>query len=452
MTGLSGSLNLRMPRYTPPVGDSQRAAIQRDYLEFLAGVAGHCGDIGTYLRDGQPAVLVNSPELARALLIDQAGKVTKGELQHTAFRDLLGESISLSEDERHRMLRRLLAPLFTRRQMTRYADRIVGTAAAFCATWPHAGTMDLFDELHRLTLHTLGRTLIAEPQLWDEHGPFWCDRELLWKWISGHAGRGHGLASKAATGQASAFTAAIARVQATVDQVIARRLRDAASPPADLLGDILAANQSAGFPLSVPEVRDQVLALLFAAHETSACALFWSLFLLSRHPYLQQTLECELDAVLGGRVPTAHDAAVLPRTAQVLKEAMRLYPPAGRQFRVTAKPSTLGTHPIPAGTPVTVCQYLLHRREDSFPDASRFDPQRFATAAPPRHPMAYVPFGAGDRICLGRHYALLETQLLLALLAARFRFVFPDPVPPQLAVTLRPRGHVQVQVHRRGMG
>src|SRR5258708_17347326 len=186
MSSPSG-FSLDMPRYTPAAGETVADAIQRDYLQFLASVASHCGNIGTYLRNGQPVVLVNSPELARGLLIDQVGDATKGDLQHTAFHALLGESVSLSEGDRHRRLRRLLAPLLTRRRVTRYADRIVGTAAAFCATRPDAGPIDLFTELHRLTLRTLGRSLLAENWLWDERGQFWQDRQRLWDWITGHA-------------------------------------------------------------------------------------------------------------------------------------------------------------------------------------------------------------------------------------------------------------------------
>jgi cytochrome P450 len=129
----------------------------------------------------------------------------------------------------------------------------------------------------------LGRTLIAEPELWDEHGLFWNHREQIWEWITGHAGQGRRLAGTAGSAHGTAVSRVIADAQAAIDSVIARRACTSWAP-ADLLADILAANQSAGFPLCPREVRDQVLALLFAAHETSACTLFWSLYLLDHHP------------------------------------------------------------------------------------------------------------------------------------------------------------------------
>jgi cytochrome P450 len=451
MTEHGKCLALELPRFTPPAGDSERAAIGRDYLGFLADVAGHCGDIGTYLRNGQPVVLINSPDLAQYLLIDHAGDATKGDLQHTAFRGLLGDSISLSEGERHRMLRRLLAPVLTRRQVSRYADQITQTGVKISATWSASSPLDLFSELHGLTLHTLGSTLIDEPELWDEHGLFWCRRQQLWEWIIGHAGQGRGLTASAPPAGSTGIGSVIADVQAVVDEVIACR---ACTPrqPTDLLADILAANQAAGFPLSPREVRDQVLALLFAAHETSACALFWSLYLLDRHSVQRSRLDAELDRVLADRIPSAADLPALPLTAQVVKESLRLYPPAGRQFRVTTSPARLSGYLIPARTPVIVCQYLLHRRPGSFHDPGRFDPERFSANPPAGHPLAYIPFGVGERICLGRHYALLETQLLLALLCTRFRFAFPGSVQPRLAVTLHPHDHPEIAVHRRDTG
>ncbi len=154
--------------------------------------------------------------------------------------------------------------------------------------------------------------------------------------------------------------------------------------------------------------------------------------------------------VLTGRLPELADLAALPYTLQVVKEAMRLYPPAARQFRVAARDTTLAGHPITEGTPVSVCHHVLHRSSASFPEPDRFMPERVAPDAPPRHPLSYLPFGAGERTCLGRHYAIQEIHLLLALLVSRFQFTFPEAVPPQLAVTLRPDPVLVSRTRRRG--
>jgi cytochrome P450 len=342
------------------------------------------------------------------------------------------------------MLRRLLAPLLGPRQVPGYAERIVRTASAFCSAWSQAEPMDLFNELYRLTLHTMGRSLIDEDPMWDERGQFWAGRQLLWDWITSQSGQGRRLAGAADPLRDNKVVAAVTTIQDVLDHLLEHRIGDA-SPPADMLSALMTANKRAGCPLSPADVRDQIVALLFAAHETTACALFWSLYLLDCHPHARQRLECELDEIAPR---PAYDVTAFPYTLQVLKEAMRLYPPAGRQFRVTTTSTTLGEYHLPEGMPVTVCQYLLHRRKESFPEPERFDPERFAPAAP--YPAAaYLPFGAGRRACLGRHYALLETQVLLAYLAGHFRFQFSGPARAQLSVTVRPQGRVMAVVRRR---
>ncbi len=401
-----------------------------------------------YHRGNSPVVLVNAPELVRAMLVDGTGDLTKGDLQHTAFQALLGESLSMSEGTRHDRLRRLLAPLFTRRQMGRYASRIVRTADTVCADWADQNEIDLFTELHRLTLHTLGRTLIDEPALWNETGHFWQARDRLWRWIKDLAGQRRGLANEATDILNGEVAAAITTVQQAVDQVIRAR-RGSVSAQSDLLTDVLEANDRAADPLDLTEVRDQVIALIFAAHETSATALFWSLYLLAGHPVVLRRAEHEIDTVLGGRLPRARGLPALPHVLRVVKESMRLYPPAPRQFRVAARDTSLAGHPIVAGTPVSVCQYVLHRSPGAFAQPGRFLPERFGPDALTRHSLSYLPFGAGERTCLGRHYAMQEVHLLLALLIGRFRFTFTAALSPHVAVTLRPSPDARVQVRGR---
>lgn len=447
MTCHPTTLQGTIPRYVPVAGD-ERSALKCDYLGFLTNVASQCGAIGMYHRGTSPVVLINSPELVRAMLVDGADDLTKGDLQRTAFQALLGKSLSMSEGARHDRLRRLLAPLFTRRQIGHYANRIVRTADIFCAGWADQNEIDLFTELHRLTQHTVGGTLIDESALWDEIGIFWQAGECLWRWINDLAGQRRGLADRATDILNPQVANAITTVQQTVDHVIRTR-RESASTQGDLLADVLHENNRTADPLNPTEVRDQIIALVFAAHETSAAALFWSLYLLAGHPVVLRRVEHEIDDILGGRLPGVRDLPALPQVLLVIKESMRLYPPAPRQFRVATRDTSLAGHPIAAGTPVSVCQYVLHRSPAVFPQPDRFVPERFTPHAPIRHPLSYLPFGAGERTCLGRHYAMQEVHLLLALLIGRFRFTFTAGVRPQLAVTLRPGTAVHVQVRRR---
>lgn len=193
-------------------------------------------------------------------------------------------------------------------------------------------------------------------------------------------------------------TAAITTMRGAVDRVMHERQQHGPAKPGDLLADILHANDELREPFLPSEVRDQVIALLFTAQETSAVALFWSLYLLAGHPDVRTKLERELDDALAGRLPVAADMAALPYTLQVVKESMRLYPPAARQFRVTIRDTTLAGHPVAAGTIVSLCHYVLHRSPASFPEADRFVPERFAPeVVPPRLAVTLRP-PAGTRV------------------------------------------------------
>lgn len=284
--------------------------------------------------------------------------------------------------------------------------------------------------------------------MWAENGQFWQARERLWQWINSLAGERRGLAEPATGALDAQVAVAIAAVQDAVDQILQDRWCGL-SRRDDLRTDIVDANDRAARQLDPAEIRDQVIALLFAAHETSAAALFWSLYLLAGYPTVRARVEQELDDVLVTRLPELADLAALPSTMQVVKESMRLYPPAARQFRVAARDTTLAGHPVAEGMPVSVCHYVLHRSPASFPEPDRFAPERFALDAPPPCPPTYLPFGTGERTCLGRHYAMQEVHLLLAMLVSRFRFTFPEAVPPRLAVTLRPETGVRVQIRHR---
>ena len=204
--------------------------------------------------------------------------------------------------------------------------------------------------------------------------------------------------------------------------------------------------------MSDRQVYDEAVTLFVAGHETTANALTWTFWLLARHPECYDRLQRELDAVLAGRPPTAADLPRLPYALQVFKEAMRLYPPSSGLLRVALRDTEIGGYPIRRRTSVLCSQYVLHRRPDSFPEPERFDPERFTPERERELPRyAYLPFGAGHRVCIGNHFALLEGHLLLATLAQRVRFELAtgQDVAPRLLVTLRPAREIAVRVRRR---
>jgi cytochrome P450 len=263
------------------------------------------------------------------------------------------------------------------------------------------------------------------------------------------------------------FRAALAELDGLIYGLIERRSRAAENGESlrgDLLDLLLAARDSAGngdaddgnerpvdssdpasaLGMSTGQLRDEVTTIFGAGHETTANALAWTFYLLSRNDEVRERLGAELKTRLGGRTPTLADLPALPYTRAVLDEALRLYPPAPLLVRVALGPTTLGGCSFQRGDRVLVAVHRVHRHPDFWPDPDRFDPDRFLAGAlgdESRHRCAYLPFGAGQRVCIGNHFALMEGQFLLAQIAQRhdLRLASDAVVVPEVAVTMRPR-------------
>ena len=238
-----------------------------------------------------------------------------------------------------------------------------------------------------------------------------------------------------------------------VDRLLTERGRTPDAEPKDLLARLISARDAeTGGGMTAKEVRDQVVTIFMAGHETTSQALSWTFYLLSQHPAAEAKLHDELAVMLQNRTPRYDDLANLRYTRMVIEEAMRLYPPAhtfGRQ--PIADDEVLG-HRIPAGSEVLIVPWLLHRKPSLWENPDRFDPERFAperAAARPR--FAYVPFGAGPRICIGAAFAMAEAMLILATIAQRYRLRLKPgfPVEPQGLITLRPRYGLKMLLERR---
>jgi cytochrome P450 len=238
-----------------------------------------------------------------------------------------------------------------------------------------------------------------------------------------------------------------------VDRLLTERGKQPDAEPKDLLARLIAARDSeTGGGMTPKEVRDQVVTIFMAGHETTSLALSWTWYLLSQHPAVEERLHEELASVLQGRTPKYEDAANLRYTRMVIEESMRLYPPAHTFGRQPIAADEILGHRIPAGAEVLILPWLLHRKPSLWENPNRFDPERFAperAAARPR--FAYIPFGAGARICIGAAFAMTEAALILATIAQRYRLRLTPghPVEPQGLITLRPRYGLRMNLHRR---
>jgi len=390
--------------------------------------------------------IINEPGAIRYVLLDNAANYIKSEVGRRLLEPGLGRGLLTSEGETWRRHRRIMAPAFDPRSVVVYAPLMSEVTEALLAKWdalPEASEVDVAAAMMHATLHIISRAMfssdsdeivdvveggvsqyqtIVRPRLLDLlHFPLWFTRLV---------------APLPTDGIFDEF-------DRKVDRLLTERGRAPDAEPKDLLARLIAARDSeTGGGMTAKEVRDQVVTIFMAGHETTSLALSWTWYLLSQHPAVEAKLHDELAEVLGGRTPRYEDIADLRYTRMVIEESMRLYPPAhttGRQPIVTDE--ILG-HRIPAGAEVLIMPWLLHRKPSLWEDPERFDPERFTperAAARPR--FAYIPFGAGPRICIGAAFAMTEAILILATVAQRYRLHLKPghPVEPQGLITLRPR-------------
>jgi cytochrome P450 len=247
------------------------------------------------------------------------------------------------------------------------------------------------------------------------------------------------------------FRRAVARMDHTVYSIIAQH-RDNKIDSGDLLSMLMAVRDEDGSRMSDQQLRDEVLTFLIAGHETTALTLTWTWHLLAQHPEVQKKLHQELDRMLGGRTPELSDLSALTYTERVIKESMRLYPPAWSLARTVVSDFELRDYRIPAGANVVMSQWIMHRNPAYFPDPQEFDPDRWSPAKAQKLPrFAYFPFGGGPRQCIGSSFAMMEATLLLATIAQTFQLrAVPDhPVVPIPSFTLRPKYGLRMTLESR---
>ncbi len=445
-----------MPVLSSPPGPPARPLVghlpelRRDRLGFYTACARRYGDIVALRFGPRPAVLLSHPDHVQTVLVTQHRAVIK----HFAWRlnrPIFGEGLLTSEGETWRRQRRLVQPAFHRHRITAYGAEMVAATERLLAGWGDGETRDIHAEMMRLTLTIVTRTLFGA-EVAGEEDAIGQDVAVLLAGFIARVGSPLPLPLWLPTPANRRIRAALRRIDALVYRFIGARRR-AGGAGDDLLSLLLAArDEGDGQGMSERHLRDEVLTLFLAGHETTAVALSWTWHLLAQHPGVEERLLAELHDVLGGRPPTVDDLPRLPYCEVVITEAMGLYPPAWIVGREALRDLTIGGYRLPAGTTLLMSQWVIHRDERFYEAPADFRPERWLAGLAERLPAgAYFPFGGGPRRCLGSGFAMTEAVLLLATIAPRFRLAsVPDrSVVPQPLVTLRPRDGLLMTLHQR---
>jgi cytochrome P450 len=426
-------------------------AFRRDPIAFMSQLARDYGDIVMYRLGPERAFLLNHPDHIREVLVTQQRNFTKGRgLQWAKY--LLGEGLLTSEGDVHRRQRRLAQPAFQRQRLAAYGTIMAGYGMRVQQSWQDGEQRDIAPDMTRLTLAIAGKTLFdtdVDADARDVGEALSTIIDLFPRFMLPF----QRLLGKLPLPSNRRADAARQRLDTVIYDMIQER-RASGVDKGDLLSMLLLAQdeEGDGSGMSDQQLRDEVMTIFLAGHETTANMLTWTWYLLSQYPEAEARLHTELDTVLAGRLPTVADLPQLPYTRMVVAESMRLYPPAWIIGRRSIDAYSVGDYVIPAGSIVMLCQYLVHRDARYYANPDNFDPQRWTPEAEARLPkFAYFPFGGGARQCMGEAFAWMEGQLLLATLAQRWRMrlVPGHPVVPKALITLRPRYGMQMILTRR---
>ncbi|HJY32857.1 MAG TPA: cytochrome P450, partial [Actinomycetota bacterium] len=359
------------------------------------------------------------------------------------------ESLLTSEDETHLRRRRLIQPMFHHERIATYAASMVGFAERSAERWGDGEQVDIQAEMSALTLAVVGDTLFGTDV--DERRSATVRRALTD--TLGMFDRVYSPLFRLLVRLPSPTMRRYRRVESDLNRVIAEMIaeRRAVGASADDLLSLLLRAREDGAGMTDEQVRDEALTLFLAGHETTAIALTWTWWLLSRNPEAEGRLHAELDGVLPDRPPSVGDLPNLPYTQAVISESIRLRPPAWALGRTAVAGHRANGYAIDQGSIVVVSPWLLHHDPRWWPEPEAFRPERWLDDDLGRPRYAFIPFGGGPRVCIGEPFARLEAAMLLASIARRWRFASPTDREPavQAVITLRPRGGLPMVALRR---
>ncbi|TNE51267.1 MAG: cytochrome P450 [Deltaproteobacteria bacterium] len=430
-------------------------AVTTNPADYLLHLANTYGDIASFRMLTKRFVMVQGLDYVGEVLVKQASKFEKAKRDRDTMDSILGLGLVTSEGELHKRQRKLVQPAFRKKRIELYAEAMCRQVERLLEQWTDGQHVDMSEEMMQLTMYIVTDTLFRM-DVSEEADRVGESIALLQDIVQQNLRAPIQVPRWIPTSNNRKAKEAGDYLNNLIRSMIARRREEEAQEGwvdhGDLMSTLLQAAED-GSTMSDQQVVDELQTLFVAGHETTSNALSWTWYLLSQHPEVEAKLHSEVDRVLQGRPVTVQDLVNLPYTTQVLKESMRLYPPAWTlNVRQAKEEVKLGEYVLPKGTLVFVSPYVVHRNPSVFPDPETFDPERFTPEQEAeRHRHAYIPFGAGPRVCIGNSFAMMEAALIVARLAQTYRFVL-DPkqvVEPLPQITMSPRYGLDMTIEKR---
>jgi cytochrome P450 len=430
---------------------------RRDSLGFMEEVARRYGDVARYRMANMVWHQVNHPEGVRRVLQQNNHNYGKGSLTKGIIGPILGEGLFTSEGGTWMRQRRLMAPVFHRKSVASFGEMMTDSTLEMLKRWEVAmdtrAPLDVAAEMAGLTLDIVTGALFSS-HVGEEPEVVSRSVETILAEVSHRFSTPFYPPLRVPTRRNLRLKGAIRTIDRAVYRIIEERRRRGGGGD-DLLALLMGArDEDTGEAMTDRQLRDEVITLFIAGHETTANALSWTFYLLAKNPEAERKLRAELDESLGAngsrRAPTVADLPRIPYARRVVEEAIRLYPPAWITNRQALYDDEILGYHIPAGAFVMISPYVIHRHPDLWENPLDFDPDRFSPERSEGRPRyAYFPFGGGPRQCIGRDMALVEAHLILATIASRYRLRLASEniaVEPEALATLRPRGGLPMRV------
>lgn len=410
------------------------------------------GDLVSFRLATRQFYLFSHPKLVEQALIRQSDifkKIYTPE-KPTGIALILGQGLVTSQGDLWQRQRHLMQPVFQRSNVITLLPLMITAGNNMLNRWRQLGEgahFNLSNEMTRLTLEVITQTMFSTSVL-DKIEHISPSLDTLLRYAIKSIVNPLTLPLYVPTPANQKFKRALGTIDDVIYGIIDQR-RDAPSEQHDLLDMLLKArDDSSGGKMTDKQIRDEVITIFSAGHETTANLLSWTLYLLARHPDILARVRQELDGLLQGRIPNDDDLQQLAYTRAVLSESLRLRPPAGFLLRKVNKDTEVDGYLLKAGRSAIFSIYNLHHHADFWQQPEQFDPDRFLL---PQKKYSFIPFGTGERICIGSHFALMESQLLLSMIVQRcdLQLLDPDEVEIEMAVTLRPKGGIPVRINWR---